>query len=516
MNDTVTSGKKNDTKFVADQADVGKLLVEGGDDRFEVQWDNEAKVTPMGSLVFFAQYVNTGGLLDRLCEASPLTYRSHNAPKVRDVFGTMLMSVLNGQTRYAHINALRGDRVGTEMLGVGKIVSEDSVRRALARGTPATWDAWLTVQERAVYEPLLTEPYVLDIDNTVKPLYGHQEGAERGYNPQKPGRPSHNYHTYFIGSLRIVLGVDVRPGKQSGGKHSRPGLWRMIDGLPPHCRPRLIRGDVSYGSEEGMAEAEERGQPYLFKLRQTTKVQQQILDLEGWADAGDGWQGTECELKLMGWSRKRRCVFLRRSAQKRSAQKSLPPSVQDQFVFVESVDSGPIYDHVVLVTNEGLPLVGLAQLYRDRADCENVFDEIKNQWGWAGFVTRDLHRCRIMARLIAIFYNWWTVFTRLAQPDRHLEAITSRPLLLQAVGRLVATGRRKILHLTSTHALADRIRLTLNRIGQFLNGLVRTAEQLSTEAIWAMILSAAFVKWLRGKVLQPVRHGDQVLLRLQT
>jgi hypothetical protein len=31
---------------------------------------------------------------------------------------------------------------------------------------------------------------VLDMDSTVKTLYGHQEGAEIGYNPAKPGRPS--------------------------------------------------------------------------------------------------------------------------------------------------------------------------------------------------------------------------------------------------------------------------------------------------------------------------------------
>jgi hypothetical protein len=29
----------------------------------------------------------------------------------------------------------------------------------------------------------------------VKTLYGEQEGAEIGYNPHKPGRPSHAYHT---------------------------------------------------------------------------------------------------------------------------------------------------------------------------------------------------------------------------------------------------------------------------------------------------------------------------------
>jgi hypothetical protein len=127
-----------------------------------VQWDAEAKVTPMGSLVFFAQCVQTGGLLDRLSKDPPLAYASHNAPKERDVFGTILLSVLNGQTRYAHINALRGDRVGAEVPGVEKIVSEDSVRRAFKRGTAVQWDRWLTAQERAVYEPLLSEPYVLD------------------------------------------------------------------------------------------------------------------------------------------------------------------------------------------------------------------------------------------------------------------------------------------------------------------------------------------------------------------
>ena len=517
MSDTVTSVEKHGTESLVDQVEVGKLLVNGGSDRYEVEWDAEAKVTPMGSLVFFAQYLQTGGLMDRLCQGTPLAYSSNNAPRERDVLGTIVLSILNGQTRYAHINALRGDRVGAEMLGVSKVVSEDSVRRALKRGTQEEWDTWLTTQERAVYEPLLSEDYVLDIDNTVKPLYGHQEGAELGYNPQKPGRPSHNYHTYFIGSLRIVLGVEVMSGKKSAGKHSMPGLWNMIDTLPAQCPPRLIRGDIGYGNEKIMLEAEKRDQPYLFKLKQTSNVKKQILSLEcnadAWHDAGDGWQGAEHDLKLTGWSCERRCIFLRRPAKKGTEPKALPAKGAE-FDFVEHLDSGPNYEYAVLVTNDPLPVVALAQLYRERADCENVFDEIKNQWGWAGFVTRDLKRCRIIARLIALIYNWWNIFTRLAQPDQHMEAITSRPLLLHAVGRLVSTGRRKIIHLTSTHAMANQIRHVLNQIGLFLNRLARTAEQLSVEVKWAIILSVAFVKWLRGKALDPVADGSQILLQL--
>ncbi len=520
MNNTVTSTDKYDTNSLMDQVEGGKLLVNGGGERYEVEWDAEAKVTPMGSLVFFAQYLQAGGLMDQLCRETPLEYKSNNAPKDRDVFGTIVLSVINGQTRYAHINALRGDQIGAEVLGVSKVVSEDSVRRALKRGAWETWDKWLTVHERTVYEPLLTEDYVLDIDNTVKPLYGHQEGAELGYNPQKPGRPSHNYHTYFIGSLRIVLGVDVMPGKKSAGRHSMPGLWNIIDTLPAHCRPRLIRGDISYGNEKGMIEAEKRNQCYLFKLRRTAKVRKQIMsmqcDADVWSDVGDGWQGTEVELKLSGWSYARRCIFLRRSVHKAKTKKALPACAESEFNFVERLDSGPIFEYAVLVTNDSLPIIALAQLYRDRADCENVFDEIKNQWGWAGFVTHDLQRCRIIARLIALIYNWWNIFTRLARPDQHMEAITSRPMLLHAVGRMVTTGRRKIIRLTSTHAKSDQIRCALNRIGHFLNRLNRTAEQLSIEARWAMILSVAFIKWLRGKVLDPVVDGNQMLIQLFT
>lgn len=51
---------------------------------------------------------------------------------------------------------------------------------------------------------MLYEPWVLDIDTTIKPIYGRQEGAQVGYNPHKPGRPSHTYHTYWIGRLRLL------------------------------------------------------------------------------------------------------------------------------------------------------------------------------------------------------------------------------------------------------------------------------------------------------------------------
>ena len=55
---------------------------------------------------------------------------------------------------------------------------------------------------------------------------------------------------------------------------------------------------------------------------------------------------------------------------------------------------------------------------------------------FGGFTTRDIKRCRMMARITALVYNWWSLFVRLADPNQHSEAITSRPLLLHAPARI--------------------------------------------------------------------------------
>jgi hypothetical protein len=111
--------------------------------------------------------------------------------------GTAVLSILSGHQRYAHISALRGDSINPPLLGMSQVVSEDSVRRNLGKLDEAKGVEWFQGHLDYVSAPLLGEPWILDTDVTVKPLYGHQEGAVVGYNPHKPGRPSHSYHTYF-------------------------------------------------------------------------------------------------------------------------------------------------------------------------------------------------------------------------------------------------------------------------------------------------------------------------------
>jgi hypothetical protein len=113
--------------------------------------------------------------------------------------------------------------------------------------------------------------------------------------------------------------------------------------------------------------------------------------------------------------------------------------------FAAIVGGGEVWAYAVLVTSLSSEILTMGQLYRDRADCENGVDELKNHWRSGGFTTHDLKRCRLMAQC------GWNLFVRLADPDHHREAITSRPLLLQAIGRQTSHAGRTTVTTTSSH-----------------------------------------------------------------
>src|SRR5271163_660839 len=237
---------------VVERVPAGPVVADTFAGRIHVEWDNGATVTPLGQLPFFVEYLKQGGLFDGWVADCPLHYTSPNAPAKRDVLGTVLLSVLAGHWRYAHMTALRCDPVNPPLLGMNEVVSEDAVRRGLDKIKEGAGLAWLQGHLDYATRPLLSEPWILDIDTTVKPLYGHQEGAVVSYNPHKRGRPSHSYHCYMMANLRLVLAVEVAPGNQHTSKHSAPPMgvvgWlgsrtaAMAD--PRRCRLRQRAGDA--------------------------------------------------------------------------------------------------------------------------------------------------------------------------------------------------------------------------------------------------------------------------------
>jgi hypothetical protein len=461
--------------------------------KVRVVWDQRAAATPFGQMPYFIEFLHLSGLWQRWRDECPLAYTSPNAPGKADVLGTWLLSILAGHNRYAHVTALRNDGVNPGLLGMDRILSEDALRRALRHISDRAEAAEHWMQEhlrQSAWSLLSKDDWILDVDATVKPLYGHQEGAVLGFNPHKPGRPSHVNHTYWASPLRLALRVETQPGNCTHAKHGLAGILTLLKELGPERRPYLVRGDKSYGSDEILRSLEACNQPYCFKLRMTKGVQKVVRNLwahDDWCDAGQGWQGRQSTIQLVGWDRARRIVVLRRPIR---GELAIEDQAQQVLGFIQASSTMKTYEHAVLVTTlsaEAFDLPMMAQLYRDRADCENGFDELKNQWGWGGYTTHDLARCQLAAQAVALIYNWWNLYLRMVEPRKHLEAITARPLLLTAVARVTEHAHQRVIRITPLHAFAHQAIARLQVVSAKLKQCKQTAKQLPGTTPWQHI-----------------------------
>jgi hypothetical protein len=493
-----------------------RLSTPGG--RFRVRWDEGGSATALGQLAFFAEFLEVTGVFERWTASCPMAYTSPNAPAVVDVLGTWMLSILDGQRRYAHVTGLRGDEVAPRILGMNKIISDESLRRALAHLAPnqprrcheeersrraaqlKKSTLWMDTALADSVQEALNTPWILDGDTTIKVLYGHQDGAEVSYNPKQPGRPSHVLHTYWIGNVRLVLDVEVKNGKAHAPQHGLPRLRALLEDLPPAQRPALVRGDNAFGNERVMAEMEDLDQAYLFKLRQTAGVKRLIERLwahRHWQAVGHGFDAVEAPLQLSGWRRARRVVVLRRRIKEQLLAEGEAQG-QQTLLFADTA-KGKLWDYAVRVTHTDHPLEALGQLYRDRADCENGFDELTHPWGWGGYTTQDLERCNLSARAVALIYNWWSWYVRLAHPQARREAITSRPRLLAGVARLTEHAGQARLLLTLTHAAGDQIKTMIANVRKGLDHIRATAPQLPKQDRWRALIRYIVAEILRLK-----------------
>ena len=171
--------------------------------RIHVEWDPAAAVTPLGQLPFFIELLKVSGVFEAWVADCPLAYHSNHASDKRAVLATLLLSILAGHHRYAHITAIRHDGIHPELLGVATLVSEDAARRALARMDESSGVAWLDRHLATTTQPLLATPWILDLDATVR-CGGGRQPKETGATVAPRSQRVDGEHAAGIGGGRAA------------------------------------------------------------------------------------------------------------------------------------------------------------------------------------------------------------------------------------------------------------------------------------------------------------------------
>ena len=443
----------------------------------------DAALTPYGGLAAWSGFLKHLGLVERLAEHCPVVRTSPNAAPVREVLHSFLLSALVAGRRFCHVRWLMDDPAVATLMALERVRGEDALPR-LAKGLdPESLREWMQRPQTELYAALPNH-FIADWDSTVNTRYGHQEDAVVGYNPHKRGRKSHHPLICVAARTRLCRHLEWRPGDTVSATGWQPAMEKLW--AHPTIRERLWlnRGDVGFGQEAILAWHEMAGEPrpqYLFKLKLTSNVRRAIAKIpwplwEGSPTVGCQ-QTAETTVKLHGWSRERRIVIVR-------TLRPVNPSPQELFW------ATPEDDVAVYVTNLGVDEAKpeqVALLYNQRADTENVFDELKNQWGFRGYCSGRAMVTELAARLVLLTYNLWSLFTRLMglNPGHHSEAIKSRRDFLFMAAQVVASGRQRTVKLAVKAEWWTTLKACYERLRTWLGA---TAPQLEEQGQWLRLL----------------------------
>ena len=115
---------------------------------------------------------------------------------------------------------------------------------------------------------------------------------------------------------------------------------------------------------------------------------------------------------------------------------------------------------------------------------------------------------------MALIYNWWSVFVRLANPEARREAITSRPWLMASIGCKTKDTGQTCITLTGLHARFADARARLTRVSALLQSWCdKITEQFRAEIVWQRVCDY-LKQLLAGGYTKKKRRKTSNLLQL--
>lgn len=181
----------------------------------------------------------------------------------------LLVSIWCGACRFTHLEITRMDVTLTRLFGWTRVAGHKAIVRLFERFDMMRHERVQAGIYRWFFDKVSTLLCVtLDMDSTVVTRHGEQEGAARGYNPNKRGRLSHHPLLAFVAEARMVANFWLRPGDA----HSANNVLQFIESTLHHLGSKtvgLLRADSGFFDQAVFKLLEGKGINYIISARLT-------------------------------------------------------------------------------------------------------------------------------------------------------------------------------------------------------------------------------------------------------
>jgi len=342
------------------------------------------------------------------------------------------------------------------LTGLPTYPNPTTLRRFLLRMAPLALSKLRRLHDRfllsMILKPNPPTRVIFDLDSTVLILYGKQEMARIGYNPQKWGRPSYHPLLCFNGITKDFWHGELRPGDT----HTATGTVELLKAsfakLPSSVKIVIIRADKGFYDHETIEYLESNKALFAIVAKLTGPVKRRISTLS-YQVHSSGLETAEFMYRPTRWKKEYRFVVVRRP---------IPEDPTEQLTLF----SMGKYSYQVIVTNMKLTALNTWRFYNGRAAVELIIKELKGDYPLGKIPTKHFAANETYFHTLLFSYNLINWFKRLCLPkgfqNMTLKTLSARLLLIP--GELVKTKNKPTLKLPANFLYKDAFEYAIKEI----------------------------------------------------
>lgn len=396
------------------------------------------EITPWGGMIFLKQMLEKIGFRDLIASNPDLPVSGSNRGyKTSTIIEGFITSVWCGANRFLHTEVTRHDAALGKIFGWKNTPGQDTYKRFFSKFTQVTNQKVSDYFFSWIFDNVHFNHFILDVDSSVMTRYGEQQGAKKGYNPQKRGRASHHPLIAFVADLKLVANMWLRSGDTSSANNFLSFLEDTLSKLK-NKTIGLIRMDSGFFQTEILDYLEEKAMDYIVAVKFTRPIQRFISQSKNWIVLDKGIEISEQLYQSESWEKPRRIVIVRQKLKDR------PKAPGKQLRLFEEEEVYRDYRYSAYVTNMKLSAPEIWRIYRGRGDAENRIKELKYDFGFDSFNLKDFFATEAALIFVMIAYNLMSLFRMFILQEKTQKTLSTLRYRTFAIGAYFEKTNNKL------------------------------------------------------------------------